>query len=82
MVSNPPPGKKRPKRPVDVVSNAVHMMKVLTGEAEDTPLEDDGKDKAAQAMGRKGGAARAKAMTPDRRAEIARKAAAQRWKKP
>ena len=45
---------KRPRRPVDVVSNAVHMMKVLTGEAEDTPT-DYGKDEAAQAMGKKGG---------------------------
>lgn len=70
---------KRPKRPVDVVSNAVHMMRVLTGEAEDTP-SGGGKDKAAQAMGRKGGAARAKAMTADRRAEIAKNAAASRWK--
>jgi general stress protein YciG len=53
-------------------------MKVLTGEADDI-APDDGKDKAAQAMGRKGGAARAKAMTPQRRAEIARAAAAARW---
>ena len=49
------------KRPADVVSNAVHVMKVLTGEADDGAPED-GKDKAAQAMGRKGGAARAKAI--------------------
>jgi hypothetical protein len=49
------------KRPADVVSNAVHVMKVLTGEADDS-APDDGKDKAAQAMGRKGGAARAAAM--------------------
>ena len=37
------------------------------------------KDKAAQAMGRKGGAARAVSMTAERRVEIARKAAAKRW---
>ena len=68
------------RRPADVVSNAVHVMRVLTGEdTDDAP--DDGKDKAAQAMGRKGGAARAAAMTPERRAEIARKAAAKRWSK-
>lgn len=72
---------KRPKRPVDVVSNAVHMMKVLTGEAEDTPLEDDGKDKAAQSMGRKGGAARAAKLTATERSDIAKKAASSRWKK-
>jgi hypothetical protein len=45
-----------------------------------TPKE---KDPAAVALGRrgglKGGKARAAAMTPERRAEIARKAAAKRW---
>ena len=68
------------KRPADVIGNAVHVMKVLTGEADDG-APDDGKDKAAQAMGRKGGAARAAKMTPERRAEIARAAAAKRWAK-
>ena len=37
--------------------------------------------KAAKAMGRKGGKKRAKSLTPERRKEIARKAAAARWKK-
>lgn len=74
-----PTGPKGQKRPVDVVSNAVHVMKVLTGEADDG-APDVGKDKAAQEMGRKGGAARAASMTPERRAEIAKKAAAARWK--
>lgn len=75
-----PKSPKGGKRPADVVSNAVHIMKVLTGEADDEAPED-GKDKAAQAMGRKGGAARAASMTPERRSEIARKASASRWKK-
>lgn len=38
-------------------------------------MPDDGKDMAAQAMGRRGGAARAGSMTPERRAAIARAAA-------
>jgi hypothetical protein len=74
-----PRGPKGEKRPADVIGNAVHVMRIATGEIEDAPPEDDGKDKAAQSMGRKGGAARAKAMTPERRAEIARKAAKARW---
>ncbi len=37
------------------------------------------KDEAAAALGRKGGPARAKALTPERRSEIARKAAKARW---
>ena len=75
-----PRGPKGEKRPADVIGNAVHVMRVLTGEIEDT-IPDDGKDPAAKALGKKGGAARAKSMTPERRAEIAKKAAAKRWKK-
>jgi hypothetical protein len=53
-------------------------MRIATGEESDTPT-DDGKDPAAKALGKKGGAARAKSMSPERRAEIAQKAAAKRW---
>lgn len=74
-----PTGPKGEKRKADVIGNAVHIMRIATGEADDSP-PDDGKDKAAQAMGRKGGAARAKSMTPERRAEIAKNAAAKRWR--
>lgn len=73
-----PTGPKGQKRPADAIGLAVTVAKIATGEVDDTP-EDDGKDKAAQALGRKGGAARASSMTPERRAEIARKAAAKRW---
>jgi len=73
-----PKGPDGRKRPADVIGNAVHVMKVLTGEADDAAL-DDGKDPAAKALGAKGGAARAKSMSPERRAEIARAAAAKRW---
>jgi hypothetical protein len=57
------------------------VAKIATGEIEEVPPPDDGKDPAAKALGAKGGAARAKAMTPERRAEIARGAAAKRWEK-
>ena len=73
-----PRGPKGERRPADVIGNAVHVMRVLTGEIEDD-IPDDGKDPAAKALGKKGGAARAKSMTPERRAEIAKKAAAKRW---
>ena len=76
-----PKGPKGEKRPADVIGNAVHVMRIATGEIEETTDVDDGKDPAAQALGRKGGRARAAAMTPERRAEIARKAAAKRWQK-
>ena len=76
-----PTGPKGQKRPVDVIGNAVHIMKIATGEVEETPPMDDGKDPAAKSLGARGGAARAKSMTPERRAEIAKKAAEKRWKK-
>jgi hypothetical protein len=54
------------------------IAKIATGELDDA-LEDDGKDPAAKALGKKGGVARARNMTPERRAEIAKKAASKRW---
>jgi hypothetical protein len=76
-----PKGPKGQKRPADVIGNAVHVMRIATGEVEDelaTP-EAEGKDPNAAALGRKGGRARAAKLTPQERAEIARKAAAKRW---
>ncbi|MDR6293795.1 hypothetical protein E9232_006348 [Inquilinus ginsengisoli] len=74
-----PKGPKGEKRPADVIGNAVHVMRIATGEIEEGSPADDGKDPAAKALGAKGGKARAESMTPERRAEIARKAAAKRW---
>jgi hypothetical protein len=54
-------------------------MRILTGEAKEDFGPDHGKDKAAQALGKKGGTAQAKSMTPKRRTEIAKKAAEKRW---
>jgi hypothetical protein len=70
-----PKGPKGQKRPADVVANAVHVMRIATGEIEETAP----KESAAAELGRKGGKARAKAMTAEQRAEIARRAAAKRW---
>lgn len=73
-----PKGPKGQRRPADVIGNAVMVMRIATGEITET-VTDDGKDPNAKALGKKGGAARAKAMSPDRRAEIAKKAAESRW---
>jgi len=73
-------GPKGERRPADVVGNAVKVMRFATGEIDDAP-PDDGKDPTAKALGKKGGTARAKSMTPERRAEIAQQAAAKRWGK-
>ncbi len=74
-----PKGPKGEKRPADVIGNAVKVMRIAVGE-EDDVVPDDGKNKAAQALGKLGGAARAKGLTAKRRKEIAKKAATARWK--
>ncbi|MPY72894.1 MAG: RNA-binding protein [Alphaproteobacteria bacterium] len=76
-----PKGPKGEKRPADVIGNAVKVMRIATGEEEEDTDQNDGKNKAAVELGRKGGAARAKSLSKKRRAEIARKAAATRWSK-
>lgn len=73
-----PKGPRGQKRPADVIGNAVKVMRIATGEEEED-YEDDGKDPAAKALGKKGGASRAKKLTPEQRSEIAKKAAAKRW---
>ena len=73
-----PKGPKGQKRPANVVGNAVHIMKITTGEIEET-LTDDGKSKAAVERGRKGGSARAKSLSAQKRREIAKRAAKTRW---
>ena len=72
-----PKGPKGEKRPADVVGAAVKVMQIATGEVEETT--DDGKNKAAVELGRKGGQARAEKLSKKRRAEIAKKAARARW---
>lgn len=76
-----PRGPKGERRPSDVIGNAVKVMRIATGEEPEDLGSDDGKDPAAKALGKKGGAARAKAMTQEQRADIARAAASARWKK-
>jgi hypothetical protein len=75
-----PKGPKGQNRPADVIGNAVKIAKIATGEIEDDFPADDGKDKAAQALGRRGGQARANKLSKKRKTEIARKAAKTRWK--
>ena len=73
-----------PKRPRDPNQLAKLIADIATGEVTETKT-DDGKDPAAVALGRKGGLkggdARAKKLTAEQRSEIAKKAAASRWKK-
>ncbi len=70
---------KRIKRPKDPAQLAKLILDIATGEVEDK-APDDGRDRAAQSLGKKGGTARAKSLTPEQRKDIAKKAASKRWK--
>jgi hypothetical protein len=69
--------KKKPKRPRDPNQLAALITGMATGEID----KDQEKDPAAVALGKKGGKARAKSLTPEQRKAIAKKAAKSRWKK-
>jgi len=77
-----PTGPKGEKRPADVIGNAVKVMRILTGEEPEDYGDAPEKNQAAAELGRKGGKKRAESMTSERRAEIAKKAAAKRWSNP
>jgi hypothetical protein len=76
-----PRGPKGEKRPADATGAAVMIGKIAAGEIDEPATTADGKNAAAVALGRMGGKARAESMSAKRRKEIARKAAASRWKK-
>ena len=67
-------GPKGEKRPGDVIANAVHAARIATGE-----LEEEYVDQHRRAAGQKGAAARAEKLSPEKRQQIAQKAAAARW---
>lgn len=70
-----PRGPNGERRPADVVGCAVTVMRIATGELEDTEYKQAGKRKG----GKVGGKARAAKLTPEQRSEIARDGAAARW---
>lgn len=78
---------RKRKRPRDPNQLGKMIVDISVGEVEDRgpTAEEEGKDAAAVSLGRRGGlrggVARAKSLTPEQRAEIARLAAAARWKK-
>lgn len=70
-----PTGPKGERRPADVIGAAVKVARISIGEEEETIAPES----AAATLGKLGGAARARKLTPEQRTEIARKAAAKRW---
>jgi hypothetical protein len=71
------------KRPRDPSQLAKLIVDIAAGEVEDRPPtpEEQGKDPAAVAMGRKGGTARSSKLSSEERARIAKAAAQKRGQK-
>jgi hypothetical protein len=74
-----PKGPNGQRRPGDVIGAAIMVAQIATGEIEDNATAPDKAHHSAG--GKKGGAARAASMPPEKRAEIAKKAASARWAK-
>lgn len=74
-----PKGPQGQKRKADVIGNAVHIMRIATGEEPETGNAPG--TEANRKGGLKGGKARAESLTAEQRAEIAKKAATKRWSK-
>jgi hypothetical protein len=72
-------GMANPKRPRDVNQLAKYIVDISVGETTETP--ESKKAAAGKLGGLKGGKARAAALTPEQRSEIAKKAAETRWNK-
>ena len=78
------PKRSSKKRPDEDDPNVTAFNVVQQATAEDEPETAPAKNPAAVALGRlgglKGGKARAKALSPEQRSEIAKNAARARWK--
>ena len=74
-----PRGPKGEKRPADVIGNAVHVMRIATGEIEESIPVKNPASELGRLGGLKGGKARAKKLSAKKRREIAKKAASMRW---
>lgn len=69
-----------PKRPRDPNQLAKAIVDLVTAQGDVLP-EEEPNTLRARAAGAKGGPARAKALTPEQRSQIASTAAQARWKK-
>ena len=75
-------GDKKPKRPRDPNELAKLVVDIATGEANDNVVQESPMAKIGRTGGKKGGVARASSLSPERRQQIAKQAAAARWRKP
>ncbi len=73
-------GLRGQQRPIEIVEAAAEIMQISATNETNYPANPPALSPAAQ-LGKLGGAARARILTPERRAEIAKKGAAKRWGK-
>lgn len=81
---------KRPRRPRDPNQLAKRIVDIAIGESDEAdsapsppdPTKNPHAVELGRMGGKKGGLARAKALSPEKRSEIAKAAAARRWEKP
>ncbi len=77
-----PKGPQGQWRPADPLACAAHVMKIATGEIEETfapPERSEEERAAARARASKAGKASRASQTPERRREVAAAAADSRW---
>jgi len=72
-----PTGPRGERRPADVIGAAVMIARLATGELSEDLHQKSGRTRSGQA----GAAARAKSLSKEDRAAIAKKAAVKRWSK-
>jgi hypothetical protein len=70
-----PRGPRGEKRPADVIGCAVTVARLSVGEMEEKPTQPSGRVRSGHA----GASARTKALTPEKRLDIAKRAAGARW---
>lgn len=73
-----PKGPRGEQRPADMIGAAVRVARISVGDEPDDQQDDKARSAAAE-LGRLGGAARARKLTAEQKAEIGRKGAAKRW---
>ena len=76
-----PTGPKGEKRPANSIEAGIMAARVAVGDIDEEYVEKPAATPNRSKGGRKGGKARAEALTPEQRSEIATRAANARWGK-
>ena len=74
-----PTGPKGERRPANPIEAGIMAARIAVGDIEEEYADKPKPTPKRRKGGRKGGKARAEALTPERRAEIATQGAAARW---